>query len=296
MAKEGELELHFEVPSFFDLVGIHHDAKFLGLELLYWMPFLMAVIVGYGLVWMSKKATRRLERVPDPYQSFIEILVTGLKDFLHGLLGKQAPRYVPFLGSLFLFILLNNYSAILPGMHAATSKLSTTAALALIVFFVTQYEGVRAHGLKGYLGHFMGEPRWLFPIMLPIHLLGEVARPLSLSLRLFGNIMGEDTLVAVIVFLSVFVFSMIGIPIPLQFPAYLLAFLAGAIQALVFTLLSAVYIGGAVGAFDEGHGEEHGEGHGHGEHEAAGHGHAALPHGDAHAHAAAPAAGHAKAH
>ncbi len=259
MAGEGGLELHFEVPSFFDLVGIPHDARFLGLELAYWMPFFMSLLVAGSLIWAVRKATRKLTRVPNRAQGFVELVVVGLRDFLYSLLGRHADRYVPFLGSLFLYVLVCNYSGMVPGVHAPTSKYATTVSLALIVFGVTQYEGVRSHGVKGYLKHFMGEPIWLFPIMLPIHLMGELSRPLSLSLRLFGNIMGEDTLIAVIVFLSVFVFSTIGVPLPMQFPAYLLSLLAGLIQALVFTLLSSVYIGGAVGAFEEGGGHGHGE-------------------------------------
>lgn len=279
MAEGSGLELHFEVPSLFDLVGIPHDTPILGMQLHQWMPVLMAVIAAWTLIWASRRATRRLTRVPSLYQAFIENIVVGLRDFLHGILGPAAERYVPFLGALFLYILINNYWALIPGMHAATSKYNTTLALAIIVFGVTHYEGIRAYGLKGYLKHFVGEPAWLGPLNVVIHLLGEMSRPLSLSLRLFGNIMGEDTLVAVVVFLGVFVFSVAGLPVPIHLPACLLGMLAGMIQALVFTMLSAVYIGGAAGAFSEGHGHGEEEGHGHGHEGDHGHGKETHAHG-----------------
>lgn len=231
-----------------------------------WVPVAMSLLVGGALVLWATLVTRRLEKIPGGAQGFTESVVEGLSSFFYGVLGEHAHRYVPLLGSLFLYILLMNYWAIIPGMGAATSKLSTTVGLAIIVFFVTHYEGIRAHGLGGYLKHFIGDPWWLAPIMFPIHVVGEFARPLSLSLRLFGNIMGEDTLIAVIVSLGAFLFTLIPIPVPYQFPLYFLALLAGGIQAVVFSLLSSIYIGGAIGAFEE-HGENHGEGpgekHGH---------------------------------
>jgi F-type H+-transporting ATPase subunit a len=226
----------------------------------------VALTIG-GVVWLG---TRRLERVPTRLQALCESVVEGLDRFFHGVLGAAAPRYVPLLGSLFLYILVMNWWAQIPGMHAATSKLSTTAALGVFVFFVTQAEGIRHGGVFGHLKHmaggdFPGLPIFvkipLWGLMFPLHVIGELARPLSLSLRLFGNIMGEDTLIAVIVSMSVFILQQIYLPIPLHFPLIFLGLLAGLLQALVFALLSSIYIGGAVGAFEEhGHGDE--EGHG----------------------------------
>lgn len=250
------MDIHLETPDFLHLAGLHVP--------MVWVPVIMSLIVGGVLVLWATWVTRRLEKVPGGAQSFTETIVEGLSNFFYGVLGEHAHRYVPLLGSFFLYILLMNYWAMIPGMGAATSKLSTTVGLAVIVFFVTHYEGVRAHGLGGYLKHFVGDPWWLAPIMFPIHVVGELARPLSLSLRLFGNIMGEDTLIAVIISLGAFLLTFIPLPLPLQFPLYFLALLAGLIQALVFSLLSSIYIGGAIGAFDEhggdhgGHGEKHG--------------------------------------
>lgn len=255
-----------EPPSFFDLVGLDKQhAHFLGLALEYWVPVAMALIVGLLLLAASWIGTRRLERIPGRFQALLEMLVTGIRDFFVGVMGEAAHRYVPFLGALFLYILLMNYLALVPGLHAATSKLSTTAGLAVMIFCVTQIEGIRANGFLGYLKHFAGDFPGVWPplrvaltaLMFPLHIIGELARPLSLSLRLFGNIMGEDSLIAVIIGFGAFLFSLVALPVPLHFPLLFLALLAGLIQALVFALLSAVYIGGAIGAFEEHHAGEH---------------------------------------
>ncbi len=269
------MEIHLEVPSWFELFHVDlHRTELFGIPLLYWVPVIMSMAVAVTLVLIFWAGTGKLKRVPGRWQAFCESIIEGLSNFFHSVLGSAAPRYVPLLGSLFLYILLMNWWAQVPGMHASTSKLSTTAALAIFVFFVTQYEGIRHGGLFGHLKHLAGGsfpglplivkiPLWT--LMFPLHIVGELARPLSLSLRLFGNIMGEDTLIAVIVSMSVVVMSAIYVPIPIHFPLLFLGLLAGLIQALVFSLLSAIYIGGAVGAFEE-HGEgEHGGhgGHGH---------------------------------
>lgn len=257
--------IRLEAPSPFNLFGIDLTQEVLGLELEMWVPVIMAVGVALTFVAVVWAGTRRLDREPGRLQAFLEMIADGLTGFFRGVLGAHAPRYTPFLSAFFLYILLMNYSALVPGLQAATSKLSTTVALALLIFCTTHYEGIRAHGLIGYGKHFLGEPLWLAPLMFPIHVAGELARPLSLSLRLFGNIFGEDTLAAVILSMGAFLFASIHLPIPIQFPLMFLSMLAGLIQAVVFTLLSAVYIGGACGAFEEhgheGHGEEHGHAH-----------------------------------
>jgi F-type H+-transporting ATPase subunit a len=261
------MEIHLEVPSWFELlhVDIQH-VELLGIPLLYWIPVIMSLAVALAIGGIAWLGTRRMARVPTRLQAFCEMIVEGLSNFFHGVLGDAAPRYVPLLGSLFLYILVMNWWAQIPGMQAATSRLSTTAALGIFVFLVTHYEGIRHAGPFGHLKHLAGGdfpdlplavriPLW--GLMFPLHVIGELARPLSLSLRLFGNIMGEDILIAVIISMGAFIMQQIYLPIPLHFPLILLGLLAGLLQALVFALLSSIYIGGAVGAFEEhGHGGE----------------------------------------
>jgi F-type H+-transporting ATPase subunit a len=141
-----------------------------------------------------------------------------------------------------------NLAGLVPGMKASTANVNQTIALALCVFVYVQFTAFKENGVRGYIDHLMGSPRnglqWAFvPLMLPIHLIGELAKPLSLSLRLFGNVTGEDILILIFVGLGVTImsFSHLPIGIPLQLPFIFLAILTSTIQALVFMLLSTIY-------------------------------------------------------
>jgi F-type H+-transporting ATPase subunit a len=157
---------------------------------------------------------------------------------------------VPFLGTLFIFILVMNYAGLVPFLKSPTANLNTTLAMATCVFLYVQWTGIRSFGLLGYLDHLAGSPRdlvgfVLIPLMLPLHIVGELVKPMSLSLRLFGNITGEDVLLAVFVGLGVGLAGVFvhGAPfgIPIQAIVYPLLLIFGFIQALVFTLLSTIY-------------------------------------------------------
>ena len=143
-----------------------------------------------------------------------------------------------------------NLLGLVPGMKSPTSSLNTTLALGLTVFLYVQYTGIRNLGIVGYFDHLAGEPRAvvgfvLIPLMFPLHLLGEVVKPISLSLRLFGNILGEDSLIGALAALGVVALSFLHFPyvgIPFQLPFVILAVLFSTIQALVFALLSTIYL------------------------------------------------------
>jgi F-type H+-transporting ATPase subunit a len=177
------------------------------------------------------------------------MLVGGLNDFITGILGeKHAKRFVPFLGTLFVYIWFMNLIGLIPFMESPTSNLNVTLALAVTVFLYSQWIGLRSLGPIGYVDHLMGSPRnltgWiLMPIMLPIHVLGELAKPISLSCRLFGNVFGEDMLLVAFVSLGITTLAFTGLPfgLPLQLPFMFLALLTGTLQALVFTVLSTIY-------------------------------------------------------
>ncbi|HHT63314.1 MAG TPA: F0F1 ATP synthase subunit A [Clostridia bacterium] len=183
-------------------------------------------------------ATRNLKKVPTGAQNVMEFLIQTLIGFFAGVMGeKNAKQYLPILATFFIFILLSNYSGLLPmaghlpGLAAPTSTLSVTAGFALVVFFCTHFFGIKEKGL-GYFKHFFQPVAFLFPLMI----IEEFVRPLSLSLRLYGNIFGEEMVTA-----QLFSMAPFGVPIIMQ----LLGILMGLIQAFVFTLLTAVYIGGA---------------------------------------------------
>lgn len=190
--------------------------------------------------------------MPGKMQMFLEMVVEGFYSFCRGILGSYGYEYAPFIGTLFIFIFCNNIMGIIPLMGPPTAKYQTTVALAIMVFLYVQYQGIRKSGIVAYIDHFAGCPRdivgWCTaPLLMPIHIIGELAKPLSLSLRLYGNIMGEDILIGVFLMLgmslgSVILPSQIPVGIPLHLPFYFLALITCTIQALVFTLLSAIYI------------------------------------------------------
>ncbi len=210
-----------------------------------------SLLVAAAISLIAYLASRRAtDGVPGRLQNLVELAVEGLHDFVVGVLGpKYGPRYLPYLGTLFLYILFMNLLGIVPLMKSPTSSLNITAALGLTTFVYVQIEGLRNLGLVGYVDHLAGTPRsvvsWvLVPLMLPVHVLGELAKPISLSCRLFGNVFGEDMLLAAFVGLgvSLLAFSHLPIGIPLQFPFIFLALMTSTLQALIFTVLSSIYL------------------------------------------------------
>lgn len=146
------------------------------------------------------------------------------------------PRpYLPLLGTLFLFILAANLSPLLPGIHAPTARAETTAALALVVFATVHVSGIRVLGLRAHLARYLRPT----PLLLPLTVLSELTRTLSLTVRLFGNIMSHELVIAVMLGLA-------GLLVPV--PLMALGLLIGAVQAYIFTILAAVFLGAAVGA------------------------------------------------
>ena len=214
-----------------------------------WENVFFSWLIALGLVALAFFGMRNKKEVPGPFQNFLETVVEGLEKFVTEVLGERGKKFVPFIGTLFLYILCQNLVGLVPGMKSSTSSLNTTVALAVTVFFYVQFTGLRENGLLGYIDHLMGSPRdlvgWIMvPLNLPLHILEEFIKPLSLSLRLFGNILGEDSLIAAFVTLGIAALSFFHSPVglPLQFPFMLLAVLTGTIQAVVFSMLSTIYI------------------------------------------------------
>jgi F-type H+-transporting ATPase subunit a len=182
--------------------------------------------------------TRRLKALPDGRQAVLEIVVAAIAAQIEDVIRKDPRPFLPLLGTLFIFLVTANLSGLLPGVEAPTSKLETPAALALIVFFSVHYFGIRARSLRGYLASF-AKPKL---IMLPLNILSELTRTFSLMLRLFGNIMSGEFIIALIVALA-------GLFVPI--PLMALEILIGIVQAYIFTVLAAVFIGAAVDTFEE---------------------------------------------
>ncbi len=215
----------------------------------HWVNIIYAFFIGLVFCIVAMRVYAKRKDIPGPFQNFIEILVEGMYNFIHGILGDEAKNYVPFLGTLFFYILSMNLMGLVPLGHSPSTNINITASLAILVFLYAQYTGIRKQGLLRYLDHLAGSPRdvlgWSMVILLfPIHVIGELAKPFSLSVRLFGNITGEDVLVAAFVSLGLAALSFIHSPIglPLDVPFILLGMLLSTIQALVFSLLATIYI------------------------------------------------------
>jgi F-type H+-transporting ATPase subunit a len=197
-------------------------------------PVATTWIIMLVLVVLSRLVTRRMHMQPDGRQALLESLVLGIGEQIESIIHKDARRYVPMLGTLFIYLAVANLCGVLPGVEPPTGKLETPLALALIVFFSVHYFGIRARGVRGYLASF-AKPKL---IMLPLNILSEVTRTFSLMVRLFGNVMsGEFVLALMIALAGLFV------PIPLM----VLELVVGVVQAYIFTVLATVFIGAAVG-------------------------------------------------
>ncbi|MGP7977093.1 MAG: F0F1 ATP synthase subunit A [Desulfobaccales bacterium] len=196
-----------------------------------------AVLVALILVGLGWLAGRRITLVPRGAQNVFELVVSGLEEFMVDVTGEEGRAFFPFIASVFLFILGCNLIGLLPGFLSPTSNINTTLALALCTFFYTHYLGIKYHGVK-YIKHFLGPIPALAPLFFIIELVGHFARVLSLTLRLFGNIMGEDIVLTILLLLA----GMFLAPLPMMF----LAVFTSVVQAFVFTLLSMMYFAGAM--------------------------------------------------
>ncbi len=213
-----------------------------------------AWLAGFIFLFVSWLAMRNPKMVPGNFQNAVEWMVESMEDVCGGLLGpKHIGKHFPIIGALFFYILTINLLGIFPGMKSATSSLDLTLALALITFLYVQFWGIRNLGIVGYLDHLAGSPRdaigWMMlPVMLPVHVLGELAKPVSLSCRLFGNIFGEDTLIVVFVGATALCLkaSLAALAVPplagITALFMMLQTLTSIVQALIFSLLATVYL------------------------------------------------------
>lgn len=199
----------------------------------------MAVLVIGSLVITRKLSS---DRTLSRWQNLLEVIVTAIRSEIREILGRGVDTYFPFIGTLFLFILLSNVMSFVPGYVAPTSSLTTTAALAVLVFFAVPIYGIAKQGLVEYFKEYF-RPNFIF---FPFHVMGEIARTLSLAVRLFGNIMSHEKVIAILLAVT-----------PLFFPVAMqaLGLLIGLIQAYIFVILTMVYIAAAVQSHE---GAEHG--------------------------------------
>jgi F-type H+-transporting ATPase subunit a len=216
-----------------------------------------AWLVILALVTLAWLGTRRMELRPTRRAQVIwEYIVESFLGFCEGVIGPGGARFAPFLGTLFLYIVGLNLLGVIPGFVSPTASLVMTFALSIPTIIYVQIIGWREQGWR-YVMHFVGEPWWLAPLNIPIHVIGEIARPLSLAVRLFGNIFGEDTVIAQLLVMSAALFAKFYIPLPLHFPMILFHIFVSFVQALVFMMLAAAYIGGALPHDEHAHEDGH---------------------------------------
>jgi F-type H+-transporting ATPase subunit a len=220
--KEGPLLIHFPVPGLTEA----------GQVVITYTWLAMAILIGLSLAArFSLKKT-----APTGVQNLLETIVSGLENFVVDIMGPEGKHYLPLIGSLFLFILVCNLQGLFPGFDSPTANINTPLALALVAFTATHYIGIKRHGIK-YIKHFMG-PMWaLAPLMLPIELISHLARVMSLTFRLFGNMVAKHKLLLVLALLAPWI-----APVPILGLGLLVAF----VQALVFTLLTMLYLSGSI--------------------------------------------------
>jgi F-type H+-transporting ATPase subunit a len=200
--------------------------------------------------------TRLSVENPGKLQLALEEAVSFLYGMVDDFIGPKGRNYVTLVGTMFIFILVGNLMGLVPGLKAPTSSINVTLGCALTVFVYYQFHGIKEQGIVSYVKHFMmppGAPAWIAPIYFPIEVISHLSRVLSLSVRLFGNIFGEDLVIIILASLVPFV-----VPLPMM----ALGLVTSALQAYIFAMLTTIYLAGAV-VVDHGpdghgdHGVEH---------------------------------------
>lgn len=225
--------------AFADSMGWHLPHK--GMDHLWMALFILLFCAVFFGIWR-----RKFQVYPSFTQQLLEAYYRFIQNLALDIIGPQGKRYIPVLGTMGLFVLLGNLMGLIPIFKSPTSNINVTFPCAIFVFLYYHAQGIREQGLINYLKHFAGPVLWLAPIFFPIEIISHFARPLSLSIRLFGNIFGEDTIILIL-------FGLVPILVPL--PMMLLAVFTSLIQTLVFLMLSSVYIAGAI-AHEHSHEDE----------------------------------------
>jgi F-type H+-transporting ATPase subunit a len=195
------------------------------------------ILLALGLV--CGLATKHLSaETPGLVQTALEGVVQTIESAIEGVLPGRAGLLLPFVGTLWLFVAVANLTGLVPGLHSPTGDLSTTAALAILVFLSVHWFGIRSEGLKGYLRHYLSPS----PILLPFHLLGELSRTLALAVRLFGNIMSLEMAALLVLLVA-------GLLVPV--PVLMLHVVEALVQAYIFGMLALIYIAGGMQSHEE---------------------------------------------
>jgi F-type H+-transporting ATPase subunit a len=189
------------------------------------------VMAAIGLLaWLT---TRRLQTIPDRPQAMVEAIVLIIEESIRDIAPQHVDEILPFIGSLWIFLILANLVGLIPGMHSPTRDLSATAAIAFLVFLSVHWYGIRIQGLKNHLLHYL-KPS---PILLPFNLISEVTRTIALAVRLFGNIMSLEMIALLVLLVAGFL-----VPVPIL----MLHIVEALVQAYIFGMLALIYVAGSL--------------------------------------------------
>ena len=214
----------------FEAIGLGHFAHAYPHVIYSWFVILLLIV-------FAVLATRKIEMIPTKAQNFFEIVISGMEEFMVDVTGEEGRWFFPIIATIFIYIATCNLLGLVPGFYPPTASINTTAACAIPVFLFTRFIGIKYHGIK-YIKHFLGPVWWLIPIIFPIEVIGHLARILSLSFRLFGNITGHELVLAILFMLAGAFFA----PLPIMAMGIFVAL----VQAFVFFLLSIMYFAGAM--------------------------------------------------
>ena len=217
-----------EVFTFFGVISENHS----------FMLVAHVLLTTLIVLAIAKFATSSMQIVPRGTQNIAEMYLGGVVSMGTDVIGEKLARhYLPLVATIGLFVFVANMIGIIPGFESPTSNINVTLALALIVFFYYNYEGIRENGVIKYFAHFMGPEKLLAPLMFPIEIVSHLSRIISLSFRLFGNIKGDDLFLAVMLMLA---------PVVAPLAPFALLTFSGLLQAFIFMILTYVYLAGAV--------------------------------------------------
>ena len=214
----------------FEAIGLGHFAHTYPHVIYSWVVMIILLVLG-------AIAAKNVNLIPSKIQNVFEILLTGMEDFMVEITGEEGRWLFPLLATVFIYIFVGNLIGLVPGFFPPTANLNTTLSCALVVVLFTHVIGVKYHGVK-YIKHFLGPVWWMVPLIFPIEIIGHLARILSLTFRLFGNMMGHELVLAILFGLAGLFFA----PLPIM----ALGIFVALVQAFVFFLLSIMYFTGAM--------------------------------------------------
>ncbi|MBL7180217.1 MAG: F0F1 ATP synthase subunit A [Pseudomonadota bacterium] len=214
----------------FEAIGLGHFAHAYPHVIYSWVVMIILITLG-------ALAAKSVSLIPSKAQNVFEILISGMEEFMVEITGEEGRWLFPLIATVFIYIFASNLIGLVPGFFPPTASLNTTLSCALVVVIFTHIIGLKYHG-AGYIKHFLGPVWWMIPIIFPIEVIGHAARILSLTFRLFGNMMGHELVLGILFALAGLFFA----PLPIM----ALGIFVALVQAFVFFLLSIMYFAGAM--------------------------------------------------